>query len=294
MTKFSIVLPVYKVEKYIRKCLESIEAQTFKDFEAICIDDCGGDSSVGIIEEFLKKDKRFKLISHEHNKGLSAARNTGIENAKGEYILFIDSDDWVEPELLERVYNAFKQFKTDSIWFNAFVHHQKIGQTDFLVNNLSPSSQIKLTPKNLNKFSTYAWNKAFRRSKLKELNLKFTEGLYFEDSDFYYKIFASITEIYFITQPLYHYQLREESIVTGSKDVEKKFEDLFQIVINMYIYYKEHSLFEQYKELILQFFADSIISVKVKKRRKLIINLAKNTLKEIDFPNSYRDLNKNP
>ena len=115
MAKISVVLPIYNVGKYIEKCLESIQNQTFKDFEAICVDDCGTDNSIEIAQRFIEKDSRFKLVRHEHNRGLSAARNTGIDMATGEYIVFIDSDDWVEPTLLEKILDGFKESKTDSI-----------------------------------------------------------------------------------------------------------------------------------------------------------------------------------
>ncbi len=290
MAKISVVLPIYNVGKYLEKCLESIQNQTFKDFEAICVDDCGTDNSIEIAQRFIEKDSRFKLVRHEHNRGLSAARNTGIDIATGEYIVFIDSDDWVEPTLLEKILEGFKEAKTDSVWFNAYVHENATGQTSFLANNLATNSTIKLDANNLANFPNYSWNKAFKLSKLKETNVRFTEGLYFEDSDFYYRIFTKITEIFLIQQPLYHYQLRENSIVTGNQNAEKKYEDLFQITINLYHFFKENNIFEQNKKILLEYFTQIIIPVKIEKRRKQITQLAKKVLKEIDFPNSYTDL----
>ena len=291
MPDLSIVLPIYNVEKYIKKCLESITAQNFKNFEVLCIDDCGTDNSIKITQEFVQKDSRFKIIKHENNRGLSAARNTGIDNATGKYILFIDSDDWIENNLLEQIVIAFEQNKTDSVWFNSYIYNQKSGQTYFLTDNLKESTKIYLTPDNINNFASYAWNKAFKLSKLKSLNIKFPEGLYFEDSEFYLKIFSNISEIYLITQPLYHYQLRENSIVTSSDNVEKKLNDIFQITINLYKYFLSNNKFKQNKKIILRYFAQNILSVKINKQKKHVITLAKKVLKEIDFPNSYEDLN---
>ena len=291
MPYLSLVLPIYNVEKYIKKCLESITAQNFKNFEVLCIDDCGTDNSIKITQEFVQKDSRFKIIKHENNRGLSAARNTGIDNATGKYILFIDSDDWIENNLLEQIVIAFEQNKTDSVWFNSYIYNQKSGQTYFLTDNLKESTKIYLTPDNINNFASYAWNKAFKLSKLKSLNIKFPEGLYFEDSEFYLKIFSNISEIYLITQPLYHYQLRENSIVTSSDNVEKKLNDIFQITINLYKYFLSNNTFKQNKKIILRYFAQNILSVKINKQKKHVITLAKKVLKEIDFPNSYEDLN---
>ena len=105
---FSIIVPVYNVKKYIRQCIESIQNQTFKDFEAIFIDDCGNDDSIKTVEVFAKNDERIKIIHHDKNLGLSAARNTGLRAATGEYILCVDSDDWIENDCLEKIYTAFK------------------------------------------------------------------------------------------------------------------------------------------------------------------------------------------
>ena len=125
MPKFSVVVPIYNVEKYIGKCLTSIQMQTFSDFEVLCIDDCGNDTSISIAESFVQKDSRFRIIKHEKNRGLSAARNTGIENSIGDYILCIDSDDWVESVLLELVFKAFQSKDVESVWFNAKTHFEK-------------------------------------------------------------------------------------------------------------------------------------------------------------------------
>jgi len=90
MPKFSIIVPIYKVEKYIKQCMQSILNQTYKDFEVICVDDCGKDNSMKIVEKMAQNDNRIIILHHDKNKGLSAARNTGFEIAKGEYTLFVD------------------------------------------------------------------------------------------------------------------------------------------------------------------------------------------------------------
>lgn len=290
MPGVSVVLPIYNVEKYIRKCLESLVSQTFSDFEVICVDDCGIDSSMQIVNEFVETDSRFKVVKHLKNRGLSAARNTGIDNAKGQYIVFVDSDDWVNVELLAKIVGAFEQNDVKSVWFNALIHQNSISQIYSLNNDIKQDCLINLSSDNINDFASYAWNKAFRLSDLKYTKIRFPEGLYFEDSEFYYKIFSHFSDIYFIAEPLYHYQLRENSIVTGSKDVEKKFEDMFQITVNLYNYFIEMGTFEQNKKMVLQYFAANIISLKVKKHGEFIANVAKKVLKEIDFPDSYKDL----
>lgn len=98
---FSIIVPVYNVEKYIDKCLASILRQTFKNFECIIIDDCSPDNSNAIIDKYVKLDQRFKVI-HQKNMGVSVARNTGLDIAKGDYIIFVDSDDYIADDYLEK------------------------------------------------------------------------------------------------------------------------------------------------------------------------------------------------
>ena len=102
--KISIIVPVYKVEQYLRRCLDSIVAQTFTDWECILIDDGSPDNSGRICDEYAEKDKRFRVF-HQENVGVSAARNKGLDEARGEWIGFVDSDDWIEKEMYEYLYN---------------------------------------------------------------------------------------------------------------------------------------------------------------------------------------------
>ena len=114
--KISIVLPVYNVANYLRKCLDSLVNQTFKDFEVICVNDGSTDMSLSILEGYSLTDSRFKIITQE-NRGLSGARNTGIKHVRGEYVLFVDSDDWLEDNALEELYNHVKGFNSEITMF---------------------------------------------------------------------------------------------------------------------------------------------------------------------------------
>ena len=114
MAQVSIIVPVYEVEKYIRKCIESIQAQTFSDFELILVDDGSKDASGRICDEYAKKDKRIRVI-HKENKGVSAARNDGIKDSMGEYICFIDADDWIEKTMLESCINNIIETDSDAV-----------------------------------------------------------------------------------------------------------------------------------------------------------------------------------
>ena len=117
MPKISIIIPVYNAEKYLKICVDSILNQTFKDFELILIDDGSSDTSKEICEQYIKLDNRVKVIE-QSNKGVSVARNNGLENSCGEYIMFCDSDDWIEEECLENLYYKFIQDKNTDIIFS--------------------------------------------------------------------------------------------------------------------------------------------------------------------------------
>lgn len=292
MTTFSIVIPIYNVEKYIRKCLESVENQTFKDFEALCIDDCGNDNSIAIVEEFIQRDNRFKLLKHPHNMGLSAARNTAFDAAEGKYLICLDSDDWIDEKQLEKVYQAFEESNADSVWFNACVYEEEKG---VYTPNYKPSHPylnhrgfVEITPDNMIVCTDYVWDKAYRRSKINELNLRFPAGLFFEDAEFYFKTFTQITNIYYIDDILYYYRVRPGSVVQAGKKGKLKIKDMFDIFINIYNFSKEKGIFEKYKNTLLQLLGIRIKGVLLPNQYETVIRLAHDVFEKIDFPNAFR------
>ncbi|WP_455644913.1 glycosyltransferase family 2 protein [Methanosphaera sp.] len=121
-TKVSIIIPVYNSSKYLLECLDSIKRQTLTDFEVICIDDNSTDDSLNILKKYADNDQRFKVLQQEH-KGPGAARNKGIREASGEYILFIDSDDWIEKDTLDTLYTQASKTNSDLVLFNGKEHY---------------------------------------------------------------------------------------------------------------------------------------------------------------------------
>jgi glycosyltransferase involved in cell wall biosynthesis len=210
MCKISIILPVYNVEKYLLRCLESISNQTFKDFEIIAINDGATDSSLRILEEYTNKEKRLKIFSQE-NQGLSAARNIGMKNAKGEYIYFLDSDDAIHPQLLEIVYDFATKHSADLVCFD----YQK---SDGISLNTSSISIDKIKPKitftplfegrKLIKFNV--WNKLYKRDLIKDIT--YIDNINFEDYPFTYAVLAKHPKTVFINSVLYFYTINMSSI----------------------------------------------------------------------------------
>ena len=152
--KISVVLPVYNVANYLRKCLDSLVNQTFEDFEVICVNDGSTDLSLGILEGYALSDSRFKIISQE-NKGLSGARNTGIQHVQGKYVLFVDSDDWLEENALEELYNHVKGFDSDITMFKFRYYNEDTNE--FSENQ---NSKLEIIPESLTT-SNFNYNDVF-------------------------------------------------------------------------------------------------------------------------------------
>jgi glycosyltransferase involved in cell wall biosynthesis len=282
MPKISIIVPIYNVEKYIKQCLESIISQTLKDIEILCIDDCGTDSSIKIIESFAKKDSRIKIIQLDKNKLPGVARNIGIKSSTGKYISFIDPDDYVEPNLLEIAYTKIEELQLDSIWFNVKIFDDK--KKSFTKDNyfLETSNGIlNINPKNINKFPLNCWNKIYRTSIIKKHNIMFSENILFEDLEFYHKFFTKSKETYFINKHLYIYRLRPNSILSSKKSRE----DIFKAIKNVYFYLLKENIFENYKESLMQLIVQSI---ERSDNVKYILPYVVNLLSQINFPKKYQ------
>ncbi len=208
--QISVIIPVYNVEKYLPACLDSVLAQTFQDWEAICINDGSTDKCSEILRNYTNLDKRIICITQE-NKGVSAARNKGLQLAKGQFITFLDSDDEIQPDCYEKMYNAIQQTHADICWCDY--------QTGF---RRSPKNKKYLKPNNYhtNIFAGFIqgkpdmvsviWNKLYRREILKDILFK--EKLPIgEDLFFLYQVLFKANSAIHIAEPLYFYRIRPGS-----------------------------------------------------------------------------------
>ena len=294
MPTFSVIVPVYNVEKYIKQCLDSIKFQTFKDFEVICVDDCSTDNSAKIVEEYVQKDSRFKLIRHEQNKGVSAARNTALDAATGEYIIFVDSDDWVDTKFFEAINRAYKSNPTaDNVWFNSYEYNNETGEKRLFdqvkrLDHLEQTNEYELLY-----IVGCLWDKSYKRSRIEEINLRFPEGLIVEDTEFTFKYFAKYPVYYMLNAPYYYYRkFRVGSYCTDDAYGERIF-DQFKIIPHIYQFLKEQDLFPMYKITLLGLFCEYMQSVLyLTDKRQRIMGMAKDTLKQINFPEEYHDIDK--
>ena len=247
----SIITPVYQVEQYLPQCLDSILAQTYPHWELILVDDGSKDRSGEICDEYAKKDGRIRVI-HTENRGAGAARNTGFAHATGEYVVFVDSDDYISENMIERLYMTIHKSKYDLVVCN-FLRAYPDGKNDFTTQfpDMEISGREVLahwkTQKNYGLW-TVPWSKIIRKSVLDQV--KFPEGKYFEDEFFSDQLFLRCDRVRVIPDSLYVNRVRTSSTMNSQKT--RNYLDLidaFQARIQLYL---EQSLpvDEVYKILI--------------------------------------------
>ena len=303
--KASVIVPVYNVKKYLAKCLDSIIAQTLKDIEIICVNDGSTDGSDKVLEEYKKKDARIQVVNRK-NGGLSAARNTGMPYAKGKYIGFVDSDDYIEPTMYELMYYNAEHFQSQLVICAA----HKIDDTTGIVFDDDPYYTLGYFPKELdNRAFTHvdtkdflqdlcvmAWNKLYLRSFLEEKNAKFPDGYIFEDGPFFTDIYFDMDRVTIVRDFLYYYRVnRANSIVCkGDKD----FTDIFYVVNKMLNNLRKTPYFDEVKAYFLRKkFKDmryryQVIQGRYKKMyydqwREFWLNIDKETLEDEKFKEKY-------
>lgn len=223
MAAISVVVPVYNVEQYLAECLDSILAQTMKDFEVICVNDGSKDGSEKILNEYAARDKRIVIVKQE-NQGLSAARNAGVKRATGEYIYYVDSDDAIAPNTLEVLMQNIKATHADIIVF---------GMKDMIASPKDPWFDKVSTPRSAwySPFVPYAlfyeqggypfvWRNIYRRKMLTDNNLTFPQDLrYGEDVVYQFLVFPYARRIQYIPDKLYLYRrLRKDSLTSLAND----------------------------------------------------------------------------
>ena len=219
MVKFSIIVPVYNVEQYLDNCLNSILKQTYENYEVIVVNDGTKDNSQDIIDKYVKKDKRFKGFKKK-NEGIATTRNYGINKASGEYIIFVDSDDDIDKDLLLEVNKIVERDEPEIVRFNATTINQEskniIDQEEF--SNLSGLEAFKSLMKN--DLFVALWSYAFKREYWLKNNFKFTDGLVHEDYGLTPYVILKASKVSCTNKVLYNYYVREKSIM-NDKELEK-------------------------------------------------------------------------
>lgn len=231
--KFSVILPIYKVEKYLHACVDSILNQTYSDFEVILVDDGSPDTCPQICENYAQIDTRVKVI-HKTNGGQASARNAGLEIAKGDYICYIDSDDYlIDDKVLERLADKI-QGNPDIVhykfveWFESDGH---IASCYFDYNVPTEGRTLAEVYCDLVDKDAYynsAWSKIIKRSLLMDNNIRFEEGIVGEDNEWYYHVVMAAKKLVLLDEPLYVYRRRQGSTTTSA--TEKNLRDQLHVL----------------------------------------------------------------
>lgn len=252
MEKVSVIIPIYNIEDYIDDCLKSVVNQTYKNLEIICVDDCGTDNSMSIVENYAKSDHRIKIIRQKENRGQGEARNLGIvDNVTGKYICFIDSDDFIELNYIESFVktiedkdvdlvcniNILKYYGNNDIR-NKFIKNKK----DFIIDR-----KLNFNEELFRKLPISAWCKIYKASLIKENKIYFASNkLKFEDFYFWYILKTKVKSVCIICGPTYFYIQRNNSTMSLNKYKKNDCFDSIYIIELIYLYYKNNCLLNTY------------------------------------------------
>lgn len=211
MPKFSIIVPVYKVEEYLDRCIQSILKQTFTDFEVILVDDGSPDNSGIICDNYAAKDNRI-VVLHQKNQGVSAARNNGLDIAQGEYICFVDSDDWIEQEMLAEIEADISNKSNDVvIWGVKNIYNDRIYEDNINIEENTEKFKEALI---VDELQAYAWNKCYKISIFG--GDKFPLGMCYEDLFFIPQLVYKAESISVIKKALYNYNRQNMASITNN------------------------------------------------------------------------------
>ena len=280
----SIIIPAYNVEEYLMRCIDSISNQSYKNIEIIIVDDGSTDNTLEVCKVLAKKDKRVKVI-HQENKGLSEARNAGLDIAQGEYIGFIDADDYIENRMIENLLKNAETYKADVSCGRAFIHSRN-GVVRHTKNNSKEivivDNQEKLVKSYLDGSITMAaWDKLYKKSSLE--NIRFDKNTFNEDADFILKLCLANKKIVCDSTKYYHYVKRNEGSLTGSKFNERCFltqswgKDAYKKILSLgsdYKDYAEQCLFNSLSHVLKMYIKDYKLS-------KLKDNLYKDEIQKL-------------
>ena len=258
----SVIVPVYNVEKYLKRCLESILVQSWNDYEIILVDDGSTDSSAQICDLYAEKYEMIRVI-HKENKGLSDTRNRGIEEASGEYVYFPDSDDWLEPNTFSELSDVIEELTYDIISFNReFVtsEEDKLISAKSRIQKLS-GKQALLEMLKQSDVTGFANDKIYRKKLFLDNDIEFPVGKYYEDLGTNYKLFLKATKVYVTNQKYYHYLITNPDSITQSWN-EQKLQDMFGFYREIYYSPLIREKFEELEIEILQaFYINGLIHI---------------------------------
>ncbi len=278
MPKVSVVVPIYNVEKYIKKCLDSLVNQTLQEIQIILVNDGSTDESGNIAKEYASKYTNKIIYLEKENGGLSDARNFGMRYTEGEYIAFLDSDDYVENTMYEEMYNKALQENSDYV------------ECDFLweyPDKVKKDKRIPYSNKKemLTNVRVVAWNKLIKREILEKNNISFPKGLRYEDIEFTYKLIPYLNKVSYVDKEFVHYVQRNNSIANVQNE---RTAEVFTIFDNIIKYYQEKNFYEEYKEELEYSYSRILLCSSLKRICKIKDSKTRKKLIEETFEKLYQ------
>lgn len=253
MAKLAVIVPVYNVEPYIKDCINSLIQQTMHDIDIICVDDCGTDKSIKIVEQFAQQDKRIKIVHNDKNSGLSESRNNGVRACNAEYIMFCDSDDFFAPDMCEKMYNAITAGGADiaicgtEVIYEADHDQKKLDDGYFAIRH---SGVVEKTNDIVRQYSVCTWNKIYHRDIIEAHNVWFPTGLKYEDEYFWRAYMIWVNKIAFVPEKLYKYRRRAGSIMSNTFSQKQKLNtDNLKIAFAFWDYLKTQNILNENAEM---------------------------------------------
>lgn len=264
--KLSIIVPVYNAEPFLDKCITSLLEQTYSNLEILLVNDGSQDNSLHICNEFAQKDDRIRVFTQE-NSGQSKARNVGLDKATGDYIAFVDSDDWVEVDYFGKLLAASIKYDADvacASILRVHNHGQKF-RIKYTKEEVYTLAQEKIDVARVPDMC-YVWNKVYRREFLDKISLRFIEGMFFEDVDFVTRAVYFSNRLVTVPNTCYHYWTNYNSTVKTMRKSDKKRKDSLISKDKVLKFFRAHNLTSRPRNLIrrkdcVKFFGFTILKI---------------------------------
>lgn len=245
----SFIVPVYNVEHMLARCLDTLVGQTLSDIEVIVVNDGSPDNSQAIIDDYAERYPEIIRAYVKENGGLSDARNFGLERAKGEFVAFVDSDDWVSKELAEKTVRTAREREADIVCYRFFRvsgDEQKIAKNPYLSEFFLDSYSVLETPKILLAAKPYAWNRIYKRSLFAENGIEFPVGQKYEDSATTYNLMLAARGVAFLNEMLYYYVVDRPDSITNT--VDEGIYDIFKSIESFRTFYESRGALDTCRE----------------------------------------------
>ncbi len=290
MPKVSVIIPVYNVEQYLKRCLDSVVGQTLEDIEIICVNDGSTDGSLKILKEYAAKDNRIKVINQE-NKGAGEARNRGIELAAGEFITFVDSDDYIADNCLKQMFDAMadvdiiiSDIENIANSKEEAVIKQKASFDDFYKNCALEEGIYEFDFSNALQLRTGPVAKLYKKSIIDNFNIRFPIGVINEDEAFFWYYMINVSRLYFLSKKMYKRIIHPQSIMYKLDNQNEKVLDLLIVTNEIYNFLNKRELYKKYKHSFNDYFNRCKFNILNRcGNNKTLIKKAKKEIKKYEY-----------